>query len=127
MVFNATFNNSSATSWLSVVFVEEIGVSGENYRPDTSHWQTLSHTVAVQGLNIWWIYLKFCWSIFLCINILWDFVQGLNIWWIYLKFCWSIFLCINILWDFVLCIGPKENLSWDEISLVLKQNKNVDI
>jgi hypothetical protein len=30
MVLNATFNNISAISWLSVLMVEETGVSGEN-------------------------------------------------------------------------------------------------
>jgi hypothetical protein len=46
MVFNATFNNISAISWQSVLLVEETGVPGKNYRPDVSHWQTLSHNVA---------------------------------------------------------------------------------
>jgi len=45
MVFNATFNNISAISWRSVFLVEETGVSGVNYRPAASHWQTLSHNV----------------------------------------------------------------------------------
>jgi hypothetical protein len=45
MVFNATFNNSSVISWLSVLLVEESGVPGENHRPVASHWQTLSHNV----------------------------------------------------------------------------------
>jgi hypothetical protein len=30
MVFNATFNNISVISWLSVLLVEETGVPGEN-------------------------------------------------------------------------------------------------
>ena len=33
MVFNATFNNISVTSWWSVLLVEEIGVPGKNHRP----------------------------------------------------------------------------------------------
>ena len=33
MVFNATFNNTSAISWQSVLLVEETGVPGENHRP----------------------------------------------------------------------------------------------
>jgi hypothetical protein len=37
MVFNATFNNISVISWLSVLLVEE------KQRPAVSHWQTLSH------------------------------------------------------------------------------------
>ena len=45
MVFNATFNNISVISWWSVLLVEETGVPGENHRPITRHWQTLSHTV----------------------------------------------------------------------------------
>jgi hypothetical protein len=40
MVFNATFNNNSVISWRSVLFVEETGVTGENHRSATSHWQT---------------------------------------------------------------------------------------
>jgi hypothetical protein len=39
MTFNATFNN------ISVLLVQETGVSIENHRPVASHWQTLSHTV----------------------------------------------------------------------------------
>jgi hypothetical protein len=33
IVFNATYNNSSAISWLSDLLVEETGVAGENHRP----------------------------------------------------------------------------------------------
>ena len=40
-----TFNNISAISWWSVLLVEKTGVPGENHRPVTSHWQTLSHNV----------------------------------------------------------------------------------
>jgi len=36
-VFNATFTNCSVVSWRSVLFVEEIGVTGENIRPVASH------------------------------------------------------------------------------------------
>ena len=32
-MFNTTFNNISATSWLSVVLVEGTGVLGENHQP----------------------------------------------------------------------------------------------
>ena len=35
MVFNATFNNISVISWLSVLLVEETRVPGENHRPVT--------------------------------------------------------------------------------------------
>jgi hypothetical protein len=36
MVFNATFRNSSAISWRSVLLVEKIGVPGEKHRPAAS-------------------------------------------------------------------------------------------
>jgi len=38
MVFNVTFNNISAISWLSVLFVKETRVPGEDHRPVTCHW-----------------------------------------------------------------------------------------
>jgi hypothetical protein len=44
-VFSATFNNISVISWRSALLVEETGGTGENYRPVTCHWQTLSHKV----------------------------------------------------------------------------------
>jgi hypothetical protein len=47
MVFNATLNNILVISWRSVLLVEETGVPGENHRPVTSHWQTLSHNVVL--------------------------------------------------------------------------------
>ena len=37
MVFNATFNNISAMSWLSVLMVKETRVPGENHRPAACH------------------------------------------------------------------------------------------
>ena len=37
MVFNATSNNISIISWLSVLLVKETGIPGENHRPATSH------------------------------------------------------------------------------------------
>ena len=37
MVFNATFNNISVISWLSVLLMEETGVPEENHRPVASH------------------------------------------------------------------------------------------
>ena len=52
MVFNTTFNNISAISWLSVLLVEEIGVPGENHLPATSHWQTSPHNVVHVALII---------------------------------------------------------------------------
>jgi hypothetical protein len=39
MVFNATFNN------ILVKIVAVSFIDGENHRPATSHWQTLSHNV----------------------------------------------------------------------------------
>ena len=36
-VFNATFQIISVISWLSVLLVEETGVSGENHRQVTTH------------------------------------------------------------------------------------------
>jgi uncharacterized protein YjaG (DUF416 family) len=45
MVFNATFNNISDILWLSVLLVEETGVTGENHWPVASHCQSLSHNV----------------------------------------------------------------------------------
>ena len=47
MKFNATFNKTSAISWWSVLLMEEIGVPGENHRPATSHWRTLSRNVVL--------------------------------------------------------------------------------
>jgi hypothetical protein len=37
MVFDATFNNISVVSWLSLLLVEETGVPGENHRTATSN------------------------------------------------------------------------------------------
>jgi hypothetical protein len=37
VVFNATFNNISVISWISVLLVEDTGVPGENHRPVASH------------------------------------------------------------------------------------------
>jgi len=44
-VFNATLNNITVISWLSVFLVEETGVHGESHFPVAGHWQTLSHNV----------------------------------------------------------------------------------
>ena len=43
IVFNTFFNNISVMSWQSVLLVEETGIPGENHRPVTSYWQTLSY------------------------------------------------------------------------------------
>jgi len=45
MTLNATFSNMSAILWRSVLLMEETGVSGENHKPITSHWQSFSHNV----------------------------------------------------------------------------------
>jgi hypothetical protein len=37
MLFNATFNNISVISWLSVLLVEENGEPGENHRHAACH------------------------------------------------------------------------------------------
>jgi hypothetical protein len=37
MVFNATFNNNSVISWLSVLLAEETGVPVEKHRHVASH------------------------------------------------------------------------------------------
>jgi len=47
MVLNTTFNNISVILWQSVLLVEETGIPRENHRPAASHWQTLSHNVAL--------------------------------------------------------------------------------
>jgi hypothetical protein len=48
MVFNATFNNITFISWLSVLLVEETGVPAEKHRPAESHRQTLSQSVVLK-------------------------------------------------------------------------------
>jgi len=45
MVFNATINNISVTSWWPVLLVEETGVPEDNHQSVASHWQTLSHYI----------------------------------------------------------------------------------
>ncbi len=55
MMFNATFNNISATSWRSDLLVEETGGPGENHRPAASHGQTLSHNVESSTPRLCWI------------------------------------------------------------------------
>jgi len=62
MVFNATFNNISAISWMSVLSVEE---TGENHRPSKNHWQTLSHNVGIEYTPPAYLTLTIrthCWS-----------------------------------------------------------------
>jgi len=51
-VFNATFNNISVISGRAALSVEETGVHGQNHRPASSHWQTLSHNVVSSTLRL---------------------------------------------------------------------------
>ena len=37
MLFNATFNNISVISWLSILLAEETGVPGENHQHVANH------------------------------------------------------------------------------------------
>ena len=55
MVFNATFNNISATSWWSVLLVEETRVLEENHRLVARHLQTLSHNVVSNTPRLNWV------------------------------------------------------------------------
>ena len=45
MVFHVTFNNTSVISWLSVLWVADTRVPGENHRPAVSHGQAFTHNV----------------------------------------------------------------------------------
>ena len=56
IVVNAIFNNISVILLRSVLLVEETGVSGENHKPASSHWQTLSHNVvsSIPRLSGFW-------------------------------------------------------------------------
>ena len=65
MVFNTTFNNISVRPWRSVLLVEETGVSGKNYWPATSHWQTLSHNVVLSTPPLNCLYFCIGWLLFL--------------------------------------------------------------
>ena len=49
MVFSATFNNISVTSWRSVLLVEETRWPGKKHWPVASHWQT-SHIMLYTSL-----------------------------------------------------------------------------
>jgi len=57
MVFNATFNNILAISFIG----GGNGVPGENHWPAASHWQTLSHNVVPNWMGLhynWpWLYV----------------------------------------------------------------------
>jgi hypothetical protein len=60
MMLNTTFNNISVISWRSVLLVDETGVPGENHRPVTSHWQTLSFNVISSTPRLNEILMKLC-------------------------------------------------------------------
>ena len=44
MVFNSTFNNTSVTSWLSVLLGEETGEPGENHQPKSNYHTIMTTT-----------------------------------------------------------------------------------
>jgi len=65
MVFNATFNNSSAISWRSVLLVEETRVPGENYRQNFFTYSCIekgiiTYTFGPSWLHGSWIYNYMC-------------------------------------------------------------------
>jgi hypothetical protein len=43
---------TDSLSLMQVLLVEETGVPGENLRPVTSHWQTLSHAVVLSSTSV---------------------------------------------------------------------------
>jgi hypothetical protein len=53
--FNATFSNILVISWRPVLVVEEAGVPGENHRPWTLNWYTLSLAVASREKKKQWL------------------------------------------------------------------------
>ena len=52
MVIKAILKNTSATSWRSVLLLEETGVPGKSHRSIASHWQTLSHIEYTMGFEL---------------------------------------------------------------------------
>ena len=50
-LFNATSINISVIWWQPVLLVGETGLPGENHRPATSPFETLSHNVSVSGIR----------------------------------------------------------------------------
>jgi hypothetical protein len=56
MVFNATFNNSVAISWQSVLLVKDTGVCGENHRPAARHWQL--YNIRLYRVHLAWARLE---------------------------------------------------------------------
>jgi hypothetical protein len=90
MVFNATFNNIS----LNIMVVSFIGGGpGENHRPVTSHWQTLSQFLLKNTFQIHFIdkLLHDVSSICSCCNYLANFILKLYVpahgSWIYISLC----------------------------------------
>jgi hypothetical protein len=47
MVFNATFNNISVTSWRSILLVEETGVTGVKPTDQTSNMAVTEQTILI--------------------------------------------------------------------------------
>jgi len=75
MVLKTTFNNMSVISWRSVLLVGETGVSGKNYIPVASHWQTVSHNVVSStpclcGIQTHNFSLSWWYSVFILIDFL---------------------------------------------------------
>jgi len=83
--------------WRSVLLVEETWVPGENYRPATSHWQTLSHNVSTvdnRKHNAWllvnslkikrqiWIFKTYFW--FICIR---HYIHSTKSWLRWINLC----------------------------------------
>ena len=48
MVFNTTFNNISVISWRSALLKQEIGVPGENHRPEMALFEAIHHYISHQ-------------------------------------------------------------------------------
>jgi hypothetical protein len=99
MVLNTTFNDISVISCQSVLLLEETGVPGENHRPVTSRWQTLSH-------NVWF---RQVWPY--CITSTWKFKSEL------VSDC-----CYLILRTSYISMGW-----WYDVCFVLEQLKYLDI
>jgi hypothetical protein len=85
IVFNATFNSISVTSWRSVLLVEETGVPGENHQPVARHWQTLSHNVVSNTPRNEWgsNSQRYRWYTLIALQVIW-FSSTKHSWFMYL-------------------------------------------